>query len=318
MSLFNLRPRYAAPSSWWEHVPTAHWLVATLQPHTVVELGTHYGVSFFSFCEAAELLSPQTFVYAVDTWQGDEHAGNYSDEVFKRVSSHQQIFHKRRSQLLRSTFDEAADHFSNTSIDLLHIDGLHTYQAVSHDLEKWLPKLKPDSTILFHDTNVREGDFGVWQLWEELQRRPDMQYLELRNGYGLGIVTLGSEAPTWHKDFINIAPELISRGTLLDEIAQLKAECAWGESDFRPYSIQLQEKKDLLNKVQSELSQAQSELSQAQSELSQAQSELSQALESVMKHEIQIKELRSSASWRLTSPLRRLKRLLSEQVNPIS
>jgi len=318
MNPFNLNPRYAAPSSWWEHVPIAHWLVATLQPETVVELGTHYGVSFFAFCEAAEKLSPKTFVYAVDTWRGDEQAGNYNEEVFSRVSSHQQAFHKSQSRLLRSTFDEAADHFGHNSIDLLHIDGLHTYEAVSHDLENWLPKLKPGATILFHDTNVREGDFGVWQLWKELQERSDMRCIEVRNGHGLGIATLGAIAPLWHQDFLTIAPELINRGILLDEIAQLKAACAWGESDFRPYPIQLLEKKNLLNKSESELAQTQSILSETQSELAQTQSELarahtdlSQAQTSIKQFENQAIELMSSSSWRLTSPLRRLKSLLA-------
>jgi len=32
-------------------MPIAHWLIAELKPQTVVELGTHYGVSFFAFLE---------------------------------------------------------------------------------------------------------------------------------------------------------------------------------------------------------------------------------------------------------------------------
>ena len=306
----GLKPSYAAPSSWWQHVPIAHWLVATLQPETVVELGTHYGVSFFAFCEAAERFSPKTFVFAVDTWRGDDHAGRYSEEVFNRVSNHQQMFHKHQSRLLRSTFDEAAEHFGNSTIDLLHIDGLHTYEAVSHDLENWMPKLKPDSTILFHDTNVREGEFGVWLLWKELQDRSDIQCIEVRNGHGLGIATLGTIAPAWHQDFVSIAPDLINQGILLDDIAQLKAECVWGESDFRPYQIQLNESKELMIKTQSELSQTQSVLSQTQSELSQTQSALLQTQALLRQSEKKVSELFSSLSWRLSSPIRSLKSMI--------
>ena len=68
----TLIPFYRAPSSWWEHVPIAHWLVENLEPEKIVELGSHYGVSFFSFCEAAKHYSEKSFIYAIDTWEGDK------------------------------------------------------------------------------------------------------------------------------------------------------------------------------------------------------------------------------------------------------
>ena len=77
----GLVPNYEAPSSWWQHVPFAHALIELVKPELVVELGSHYGVSFFSFCEAAEKYSSQTYVYAIDTWEGDIQAGFYSEKV---------------------------------------------------------------------------------------------------------------------------------------------------------------------------------------------------------------------------------------------
>jgi hypothetical protein len=64
---------------------------------------------------------------------------------------------------------------------------MHTYEAISHDLETWLPKVKPGGLILFHDINVRDQEeFGVWKLWQEIG--PD--YPE-RHGFshcnGLGV-----------------------------------------------------------------------------------------------------------------------------------
>ena len=51
------RPGYLAQSSWLEHVPFAFWLVETHRPQVLVELGSHYGVSYFSFCQAIERLN---------------------------------------------------------------------------------------------------------------------------------------------------------------------------------------------------------------------------------------------------------------------
>ena len=215
----KLIPQYTAPSSWWEHVPIAHWLIEYLKPEVVVELGTHYGVSFFAFCEAARAYSPNTFIYAVDTWEGDSQAGFYNDEVYQKVYAHQQAFHQLQSYLIRSNFDEAANHFTDKSIDILHIDGLHTYESVKHDYETWLPKLREGGSLIFHDWNVREKDFGVWQLWDEIKCDDNYKCIEVPNGHGLGIATLTEEKPVWHIDIENVIPLLTTKGALLNQNA---------------------------------------------------------------------------------------------------
>src|SRR5258708_19716455 len=66
------------------------------------------------------------------------------------------------------TFDEGVGQFEDNSIDLLHIDGLHTYAAVAHDFRGWFPKLRPGGVLLLHDVEVL-NEFEVWRLWTELQ-----------------------------------------------------------------------------------------------------------------------------------------------------
>ena len=88
-------------------------------------------------------------------------------------------------RLLRMEFDNALTMFEDRSIDLLHIDGYHTYEAVRHDYTVWYPKLSENSIVLFHDTAVRHGDFGVFRFWEELSELP---HLEFPHSNGLGIL----------------------------------------------------------------------------------------------------------------------------------
>jgi GT2 family glycosyltransferase/glycosyltransferase involved in cell wall biosynthesis/SAM-dependent methyltransferase len=181
------------PSAWWTHVPFAFWIMSETRPRIFVELGSHHGVSYAGFCEAAVRAQTGSRCYAIDTWQGDKHADFYDDSVYRELKD----FHDRRysafSELLRSNFDDALPRFADGSIDLLHIDGLHTYEAVKHDFESWLPKLSDRAVVLFHDTNVLRDDFGVHRLFAELA----LQYphFEFLHGYGLGVLAVGASAP---------------------------------------------------------------------------------------------------------------------------
>ena len=179
-------PAHFGPApAWFEHGPFAFWLIDTLRPKNFVELGTHAGFSYFSFCQAVAQLKSKTKCCAVDTWAGDAHAGFYGEEIYTSVAENNQQY-QRFSRLLRATFDDAVALFPDKSIDLLHIDGRHFYDDVKHDYESWLPKLTDDAIVLFHDTNVRQRDFGVWKLFRALKRRHTA--FEFLHGHGLGVL----------------------------------------------------------------------------------------------------------------------------------
>src|SRR4051794_6710974 len=87
-SAMFMEPDHLEPvSAWVAHVPFAFWIVEALRPSIFVELGTQSGTSYFAFCQAIAALHLPVRCYAVDTWQGDEHAGLYDEHVFEAVNA---------------------------------------------------------------------------------------------------------------------------------------------------------------------------------------------------------------------------------------
>ncbi|RWB74613.1 MAG: glycosyltransferase [Mesorhizobium sp.] len=224
-------PDLVAPSAWVEHVPFMFWLVDALRPRRFVELGTHTGVSYCAACQAIELLHLSCSSYAIDTWKGDEHAGFYGEEIYSALAAYHAQKYAAFSSLVRSTFDEAVSHFEDESIDLLHIDGLHSYEAVRHDFETWRPKLTQNAIVLFHDTNVRERDFGVFRFWNEVSAgRPHFEFL---HGHGLGVLALGDSYPEAVKALLTASKQESATEAIRTAFAHLGQAVAQGENAAR-------------------------------------------------------------------------------------
>jgi Methyltransferase domain len=181
----HFEPRLYGVGAWTPHLPFAYDLVAVLRPAVLVELGVDRGESYFAFCQSAAENQIRTHCFGIDTWRGDQHAGGYDETTFAQVSQYNQANYATFSTLIRSTFDDALARFERESIDVLHLDGLHTEAAVRHDVDSWLPKLRPGGILLLHDVAVQSKGFGVWKIWEELQQRS--RSWTFHDGPGLGV-----------------------------------------------------------------------------------------------------------------------------------
>ncbi|MBB4267062.1 rhamnan synthesis F family protein [Roseospira visakhapatnamensis] len=180
--------RLVPPESWVGHIPFAFWIVGAHRPRRIVELGVHTGNSYCAFNQAVAHLGLETTCLGIDHWLGDPQAGFYGEDVLAALRAHHDPLYGGVSTLLRMSFADGRAHAADGSVDLLHIDGLHTYEAVREDFETWRDKMSDRGIVLFHDTTVRTGDFGVWKFWEEIAARYPTFAFDHSNGLGVAYV----------------------------------------------------------------------------------------------------------------------------------
>ncbi|MEP2027452.1 MAG: class I SAM-dependent methyltransferase [Paracoccaceae bacterium] len=178
------------PTAWGGHIPFMFALTETLRPRRFAELGSHYGASFFAACQIAKRLRLPTCAVAIDLWEGDPQAGYYGEEVYASFEALRKKHFEAQSRSIRSYFVDAAPHFENKSLDLIHIDGLHTYEAVKEDYETWQPKLTDNGVIIFHDTNEYQSGFGVWDFFSMIRKEATASF-EFKHTHGLGVMAFG-------------------------------------------------------------------------------------------------------------------------------
>lgn len=199
LSALSELPLCLPQSAWLGHIPFLFLLIRLMRPALFVELGVDLGASYLAACEASRRDRTGTRCVGVDTWLGDEHAGlRDGTRVFQAMSRFVGGNYPGAA-LLRSTFDAAVTEFEDGTIDLLHIDGLHTYEAVKHDFETWRPKLSKRAVVLLHDTRVWGHGFGVWRFLAELRER--YWTFEFAHASGLAMVAVGSAADDDLKEF---------------------------------------------------------------------------------------------------------------------
>lgn len=170
------------PSAWGSGDVTGHvlfvdWLIQEMQPKITVDLGVDYGYSLIALAH-----NNPGAVYGVDGFEGDEWTGvrdtfNYVDNNIKQLGF-------KNVSLIRGFFDDICEIW-NHPIDILHIDGFHSYEAVKKDYDKWSKFVVDSGVIMFHDTNSHDARFGVKKFFEELDL-PKFEFLEFE---GLGIVS---------------------------------------------------------------------------------------------------------------------------------
>ena len=174
--------------AYWEgHRDFVYDLINFVKPKMITELGSQYGCSLFTFCQSVKDNNLDTKIRAVDMWSGDIGAPDTGEEVFALVNKIKDTYFLNLDiKLYQMRFDDALPDFEDGSIDILHIDGGHTFEDVDHDLKTWLPKLSEDGIILFHDV-YSDIDDGSCVHWRETKKKYS-NFFDFEHSCGLGIL----------------------------------------------------------------------------------------------------------------------------------
>ncbi len=111
---------------------------------TIVEIGSFKGKS--TICLGKALVQKKHCkIYAVDPHDSNSHCSTFAD--FQTNIKNNRL--EKVVIPLVKTSQEAAHEFNDQSLDMIFIDGDHSYEAVKQDIELWLPKLKTGESSLF-------------------------------------------------------------------------------------------------------------------------------------------------------------------------
>ncbi|NHJ20051.1 MAG: class I SAM-dependent methyltransferase [Candidatus Lokiarchaeota archaeon] len=157
-------------------------LLELLKPqklHVIVEIGTMKGGTLFLLSRIA---TNDAIIISIDLPRAKFGGGypKYRVPLYKSfVSKNQKIFLIRADSHSKFTLKKVQNLLKDKKVDLLFLDGDHTYRGVKKDFEMYKSLLNEQGIVGFHDIVVHPGDqdVNVNKLWNEIKE--DYEYLEI-------------------------------------------------------------------------------------------------------------------------------------------
>jgi predicted O-methyltransferase YrrM len=161
-------------------------LVSERELNVVLEIGTAQGGTYWAWCRLA---THTAHLVSVDLPGNDEWSSRVSSyprstqtQTLIRADSHD-------PQIVRSLDGLRG------SVDLLFIDGDHSYEGVRADFENYAPLVRPGGLIAFHDVeSTNHPASQVDRLWTQLRDLYDAREIidevngEQSGRYGIGVL----------------------------------------------------------------------------------------------------------------------------------
>jgi predicted O-methyltransferase YrrM len=170
-------------------------------PEAVLEIGTARGGTLFLFSRVAR---PDAVLVTIDFPGGEGSFGGNPAHARRG-----RLYRSMRRERQRVEFIAADSHLPATrervvelldgrALDLLFIDGDHTYEGICADYELYAPLVRRDGLIAFHDIvpGPSERVGGAPTFWCEVRDSTALEFVEdwKQGGYGIGVLKPCAEA----------------------------------------------------------------------------------------------------------------------------
>lgn len=175
----------------WEslYYGNVSFLLKKLQsPKIYVEIGTAHGFHIENILQEFT----ETICYSVDPYKPyendwfsntvvgidttispDENFDLFAEKVISRLLKYKNF------KQIRKTSDNAVNDFSDEQIDLIFIDGNHTYEYVKNDCNLWWNKIKSGGIMCGDDYYMDETRKAV----DEFSSNKKLEFVSKQNGY---------------------------------------------------------------------------------------------------------------------------------------
>jgi predicted O-methyltransferase YrrM len=164
--------------------------VKSLHPKTILEIGTHRGGTLYLWTRLAQ---PNATLISIDLPRG-KFGGGYSPfrlPIYRRFArANQQLHLLRADSHDGSTLNKTERLLAGRPLDLLFIDGDHTFDGAKRDWQMYSPLVRPGGLIVFHDIAGNYADTQVKSFWDSIKpHHSHREYISQPNGkFGIGIL----------------------------------------------------------------------------------------------------------------------------------
>ena len=168
-------------------------IVAELRPRAALEIGTFRGGTLFIH---SRLATPDATLISIDLpgsllgkiWRWGH------TPIFNRFTQNGQTLRLLRADShSKETLMTVSKFLNGRQLDLLFVDGDHSYTGVRADFEMYAPFVRPGGVVAFHDIAMQPLPNEVARFWNEIKpsyRHKEILHSTAKDAMGIGVIEL--------------------------------------------------------------------------------------------------------------------------------